>query len=155
MKIPHKKTNVENEAVSPENRAEASEKPVDYSANTSPTRTRTASRDCAGLRLDQALAKLFPEHSRSRLQGWIRDGRVLVDGKAASESHGGGVKGFLAGLLAFGPVSSDTIIAKAIEAGISKRSIQRAAEQMLITRTKCGFRDGWIWALPRSEGAKE
>ena len=87
MKIPHKKTNVENEAVSPENRAEASEKPVDYSANTSPTRTRTASRDCAGLRLDQALAKLFPEHSRSRLQGWIRDGRVLVDGKAASESR--------------------------------------------------------------------
>jgi 23S rRNA pseudouridine1911/1915/1917 synthase len=36
--------------------------------------------DCCGLRLDQALARLLPEHSRSRLQNWIRDGRVLVDG---------------------------------------------------------------------------
>lgn len=36
--------------------------------------------ECAGLRLDLALAKLLPEHSRSRLQGWVKDGRVLVDG---------------------------------------------------------------------------
>ncbi len=34
----------------------------------------------AGQRLDQALARLMPEHSRSRLQGWIRGGRVRVDG---------------------------------------------------------------------------
>jgi hypothetical protein len=33
-----------------------------------------------GLRLDQALAKLFPQHSRSRLQGWLRDGYIRVDG---------------------------------------------------------------------------
>lgn len=33
------------------------------------------------LRLDQALAKLFPEHSRSRLQHWIIAGKVLVDSK--------------------------------------------------------------------------
>lgn len=85
----------------------------------------------------------------------LRTGRELWPCKAASESHGGGVKGFLAGLLALGPESSDTIIAKAIEAGISKRSIQRAAEQMLVIRTKCGFRDGWVWALPNAEGAKE
>ncbi|MDD5296385.1 MAG: 23S rRNA pseudouridine(1911/1915/1917) synthase RluD [Rhodocyclaceae bacterium] len=39
--------------------------------------------DCCGLRLDQALARLLPEHSRSRLQNWIRDGRVLVDGAAS------------------------------------------------------------------------
>ena len=36
--------------------------------------------DCLGLRLDQTLARLLPDHSRSRLQNWIRDGRVLVDG---------------------------------------------------------------------------
>jgi 23S rRNA pseudouridine1911/1915/1917 synthase len=35
---------------------------------------------CAGMRLDQVLAMLMPELSRNRLQGWIRDGRVLVDG---------------------------------------------------------------------------
>lgn len=37
--------------------------------------------DCAGLRLDQALARLFPEVSRSRIQQWIRDERVRVDEK--------------------------------------------------------------------------
>ena len=36
--------------------------------------------DCAGLRLDQALARLFPAHSRSRLQGWLKAGRVSLDG---------------------------------------------------------------------------
>ncbi len=34
----------------------------------------------AGQRLDQALAALFPEFSRSRLQEWIRAGRVSLDG---------------------------------------------------------------------------
>ncbi len=36
----------------------------------------------AGLRLDQALARLFPDYSRSRLQQWIRDGCVHVDGSS-------------------------------------------------------------------------
>ncbi len=36
--------------------------------------------ELGGLRLDQALARLFPEHSRSRLQGWLRDGYIRVDG---------------------------------------------------------------------------
>ena len=36
--------------------------------------------DCAGLRADQALARLFPEHSRSRLQAWLKSGRILIDG---------------------------------------------------------------------------
>lgn len=35
----------------------------------------------AGLRLDQALAKLFPDYSRARLQAWIKAGAVTVDGK--------------------------------------------------------------------------
>ena len=36
-------------------------------------------RDLAGLRFDQALARLFPEHSRSRLAGWVREGRATLD----------------------------------------------------------------------------
>jgi 23S rRNA pseudouridine1911/1915/1917 synthase len=36
--------------------------------------------ELSGKRLDQALALLFPDYSRSRLQGWIREGRVHVDG---------------------------------------------------------------------------
>jgi 23S rRNA pseudouridine1911/1915/1917 synthase len=34
----------------------------------------------AGLRLDQALARLMPEHSRSRLKAWIEAGGVTVSG---------------------------------------------------------------------------
>ncbi len=33
----------------------------------------------AGKRLDQALAALFPEHSRARLQAWVKAGYVTVD----------------------------------------------------------------------------
>ncbi|GGO88230.1 pseudouridine synthase [Marinobacterium nitratireducens] len=33
------------------------------------------------MRLDQAIAQLFPDYSRSRLQGWIKDGCVSVDGE--------------------------------------------------------------------------
>lgn len=36
--------------------------------------------ELAGKRLDQALAKLFGEYSRSRLQAWTKEGRVLVNG---------------------------------------------------------------------------
>lgn len=35
----------------------------------------------AGSRLDQALAALFPDYSRSRLQAWVREGRVTVNGQ--------------------------------------------------------------------------
>ena len=34
---------------------------------------------CSGMRLDQALALLYPDYSRSRLQKWIKDGQVTVD----------------------------------------------------------------------------
>ena len=47
---------------------------------------------CAGLRLDQALARLFPQYSRSRLQAWLREGRIRVDGHVADvrrKVHGG------------------------------------------------------------------
>lgn len=36
--------------------------------------------DLAGLRLDQALARLLPHWSRSRLQSWIEAHHVLIDG---------------------------------------------------------------------------
>ena len=35
-----------------------------------------------GLRLDQALAQMFPDYSRSRLKSWLVGGQVLVDGAA-------------------------------------------------------------------------
>ena len=41
--------------------------------------TLTVPPDLKGKRLDQALAELCPQHSRSRLQAWIRSGHVRVN----------------------------------------------------------------------------
>ena len=79
MNIPQKKT--------PDNLAgdgtgQGTER-ADYSANARLALTVAA--DFGGQRLDQILAQLMPHHSRSRLQGWIREGRVEVDGAVIDE----------------------------------------------------------------------
>jgi 23S rRNA pseudouridine1911/1915/1917 synthase len=51
----------------------------DYSA---PALARRVPAALAGQRLDVALAKMFPEHSRSRLQRWLREGRIRLDAQA-------------------------------------------------------------------------
>ena len=43
--------------------------------------------ECAGLRLDQALAQIFPSHSRNRLQSWIKAGLVLLDDRLTDPKH--------------------------------------------------------------------
>jgi 23S rRNA pseudouridine1911/1915/1917 synthase len=40
----------------------------------------------SGYRLDRFLHEHLPEYSRSRIQGWIKEGRVLVDGRPAKPS---------------------------------------------------------------------
>ena len=56
---------------------------VDYSRTPS---NRTCVPDhCAGRRLDQVLAELWPQHSRNRLQAWVREGRVQVDEQVENE----------------------------------------------------------------------
>jgi 23S rRNA pseudouridine1911/1915/1917 synthase len=60
---------------------------ADYSPGvTRPDATRelTIPGELAGLRLDQALARLLPEHSRSRIRTWIDAGRVSIGGAASS-----------------------------------------------------------------------
>ena len=58
--------------------------PADYNASFPECLVVPA--ECAGLRLDQTLARLLPQHSRSRLQGWLREGRVLIDGLASADA---------------------------------------------------------------------
>jgi 23S rRNA pseudouridine1911/1915/1917 synthase len=58
-----------------ERRRVAPSSAADYSAVVE----RRVPAELAGLRLDQALARMFPEHSRSRMQAWLRGGRVTVD----------------------------------------------------------------------------
>ncbi|MEO4047238.1 23S rRNA pseudouridine(1911/1915/1917) synthase RluD [Pseudomonas sp. CAU 1711] len=50
--------------------------------------------ELGGQRLDQVAAQLFDEYSRSRLAGWIKDGRLTVDGAVLRPRdivHGGAV----------------------------------------------------------------
>ncbi len=63
--------------------------PADYSPaqGADLRRQLTIPADCAGLRLDQALARLFPEHSRSRLQAWLREGRIRVGEDSPEPKH--------------------------------------------------------------------
>ncbi len=37
--------------------------------------------DLGGLRFDQALARLFPQYSRNRLQAWLKSGHITLDGE--------------------------------------------------------------------------
>ena len=41
----------------------------------------------AGRRLDQSLAELLPDYSRSRLQSWIESGHILLAGATASQKQ--------------------------------------------------------------------
>ncbi|MFN8486549.1 MAG: RluA family pseudouridine synthase [Caldilineaceae bacterium] len=49
--------------------------------------TLTIKPEDAGQRLDRWLATLLPEHSRSEIQRWIKEGLVMVDSVAAKASH--------------------------------------------------------------------
>lgn len=68
--------------------------------------------EAAGERLDRALAALFPEFSRSRLQRWLREGALQVDGAAPRPRdavHGGETVRIDAQLEAEGPAQPEAI----------------------------------------------
>src|SRR4051812_24847168 len=66
----------------PRARSEAEGGPAPAEATSQvPANERVVPLDLAGLRLDQALAKMFPEHSRSRLSGWLQEGHIRVDSR--------------------------------------------------------------------------
>ncbi|HEY5643823.1 MAG TPA: 23S rRNA pseudouridine(1911/1915/1917) synthase RluD [Woeseiaceae bacterium] len=49
---------------------------------TSEQQIKDIPQELAGLRLDQALARMFPEYSRSRLKEWLLAGNITIDGGA-------------------------------------------------------------------------
>ena len=56
----------------------------DSKLNQDNTITLAIPHDLGGLRLDVALQRLLPDHSRSRLQAWIKEGLVTVDSKPST-----------------------------------------------------------------------
>lgn len=63
--------------------------PAKYSAaeNADPLRRFRVPVEMGGQRIDQVLAQLMPEHSRNRLQGWLKAGAVRVDGREVAPKH--------------------------------------------------------------------
>jgi 23S rRNA pseudouridine1911/1915/1917 synthase len=63
--------------------------PANYTSGqvASPRLTLSAGPAEAGLRLDQALARLLPKESRTRLARLVEQGAVLVDGESARPRH--------------------------------------------------------------------
>jgi 23S rRNA pseudouridine1911/1915/1917 synthase len=55
----------------------------DWDAALAAPLSATVPDEMGGLRLDQALARLFHQYSRNRLQEWLRAGHILVDGRTA------------------------------------------------------------------------
>jgi 23S rRNA pseudouridine1911/1915/1917 synthase len=49
--------------------------------------------ELGGLRLDQALARLFPQYSRNRLQAWLEEGHIRLAGSAAALKRNQAVTG--------------------------------------------------------------
>ncbi|MBL0141216.1 MAG: RluA family pseudouridine synthase [Betaproteobacteria bacterium] len=64
-------------------------KPVNYTSapGPSPTLWLAVDPELAGLRLDQALARLLPRESRTRLARLVEEGAVLVDGEQVRPRH--------------------------------------------------------------------
>ena len=53
---------------------------VDWDAGFAAPMNATVPAALGGLRLDQALVRLFPQYSRNRLQAWLRSGHIQIDG---------------------------------------------------------------------------
>lgn len=62
---------------------------------------------------------------------------------------------FLVDALNAGPRDAAEILAAAEGANISERTMQRAAEQMGVIKTKAGLDGGWTWALPNQKAGNE
>jgi putative DNA primase/helicase len=77
--------------------------------------------------------------------------RELLAGLEDPDRDNAGPSGayqLLAGLLANGPMPAAEIFRDAEQAGFSKSSIRRAADNLRVDRRKDGMRGGWTWWLP-------
>lgn len=61
--------------------------PQPVSADGAVALTATVSMAQSGQRLDKVVAELFPQYSRSRLQTWLKQERILVNGVAATKGN--------------------------------------------------------------------
>src|SRR5262245_45484578 len=60
---------------------------TDWDASLAAPMSAEVPREFGGMRLDQALARLFPQYSRNRLQAWLKSGHITVDARRLSPDH--------------------------------------------------------------------
>jgi hypothetical protein len=73
----------------------------------------------------------------------ITDANLQEDGSALAEA-----KEFLKIELADGPISARAITASANQAGVSVKTLRRAAKLIGVVRHKEGFQGEWVWSIP-------
>ena len=56
--------------------------------------------------------------------------------------------GFLAGVLAAGPLPANVVFDRGRAAGFSERTLNRAKRALAVRSVKGAFRGAWVWALP-------
>src|SRR5688572_7765342 len=56
---------------------------IDWDAGLAAPMSASVPTALGGMRLDQALARVFPQYSRNRLQAWLKSGHITLDGKSA------------------------------------------------------------------------
>jgi 23S rRNA pseudouridine1911/1915/1917 synthase len=101
--------------------------------------------DLAGSRLDQALAELFPEFSRSRLQEWLKSGHILVDGlspRGKDKVRGGEAVELRAELEAAGSDQAQELPLQVVYEDASLLVIDKPAG--LVVHPAAGHRDGTL-----------
>src|SRR5688500_16707696 len=60
---------------------------IDWDAGLAAPMSASVPTALGGMRLDQALARLFPQYSRNRLQAWLKSGHITLDGKRFDANH--------------------------------------------------------------------
>ena len=60
---------------------------IDWDAGLAAPMSARVPEALGGMRLDQALARLFPQYSRNRLQAWLKSGHLTLDGKRFEANH--------------------------------------------------------------------
>src|SRR5688572_32072011 len=57
---------------------------IDWDAGLAAPMSASVPTALGGLRFDQALARVFPQYSRNRLQAWLKSGHITLDGRRAA-----------------------------------------------------------------------
>ena len=99
----------------------------------------------AGRRLDQVLAELFPQYSRSRLQQWTKRGQVLLEGKPVAVRQrvlGGEAVEIRAELQNEGAVEPQALALDIVYEDAQLRVINKPAG--LVVHPAAGNRDGTL-----------